>query len=337
MKGNGRSHMKTAWLYAGQGAQRQGMGKDLYEAYPAFKKVIDEAAEYTDFDLKRMMFEESEEVLSKTCYTQPCLAAFAAGVTEVLKEAVPFPDITAGLSLGEYSALYCAGVFDLESLIKTTSFRGMKMQEASENIDTLMCAVMGLTSGEVEEICTKASEKGAVSISNYNSTGQYVISGEKEAVEFAKTIAKERGAKRCMDLKTSGPFHTKFMDSAAAELSEYFKGIRLSPMNIPVVFNCTGNTLEAYLKESGSGKDTDPENASSERCEGGIKDLLIAQMTSGVRMEQTIKLLESMGVERVIEIGPGRVLSGFIKRTAKGITASNIDTAADLEKLLGNI
>ena len=321
--------MKTAWLYAGQGAQRQGMGKDLYENFPTFRKVIDEAAQYTDFDLKKVMFEESEDVLSETRYTQPCLAAFAAGVTEVLKKAaaegisdgdgniLTLPDYTAGLSLGEYSALYLAGVFDLKTLIETTSFRGKKMQEASENIETLMCAILGLTSGEVEDICAEASVKGAVSISNYNSTGQYVISGEKDAVEYAKSIAKEKGAKRCMDLKTSGPFHTKYMDSAAAELKKYLENTELSPMNIPVIFNCTGKLQEAD-------------------SESGIKDLLIAQVTHGVRMEQTIQLLESAGVERVIEIGPGRVLSGFIKRTARSIGSSYIDTAEDLEKICQN-
>ena len=310
--------MKTAWLYAGQGSQRQGMGKDMYERFPEFAKVIDESAEYTDFDLKKMMFEESMEVLSDTEYTQPCLAAFAAGVTEVLKEAGLMPDIAAGLSLGEYSALYVSGVFDLETLIRTTAFRGNIMHKASEGTDTLMCAILGMTSLQVEQVAADASSKGRVSISNYNAAGQYVLSGEKEAVEYAKELAMERGAKKCRDLKTSGPFHTPFMSEAAEELYEYLRGQKLGEMSVPVVFNSIGRPLERGLEDN----------------ETTVKALLKEQMVSGVRMEQSIRCLAAMGVTEVVEIGPGHVLTGFVRRTEPEIGSRYIDTAEQLETVI---
>ena len=305
--------MSTAWLFAGQGSQRAGMGKDLYEKYPAFKREIDLAAKQTDFDLKEMMFEAEEAELSKTKYTQPILAAFAAGTVAVLKESGKSADYLAGLSLGEYSALHAAGVFDTETLIKLTAFRGDAMQRAGEGLDTLMCAVLGMEASEVEGLCEKASEKGQVTVANYNATGQYVVSGEKAAVKYLEDLAKEAGAKRCMELKVSSAFHTSFMEPAKKELEKYLDNVTFGEMKIPVIFNTTGRPLE-------EGK--------------SIREMLERQIVSGVRMEQTIKFLASCGVTNVIEIGPGRVLSGFIKRTAPEIISVNVDSAEDLAKIL---
>ena len=203
--------MKLAFLYAGQGSQAPGMGKDLYEAYPAFRQVLDNAP--VDFDLKKTCFEG--EHLNETKYTQPCMVAFAAGVTAVLKENGIEPELAAGLSLGEYSALCAAGVWDAPTAIALAAFRGNAMAEAAKGIDSAMVAVLNLDREKLQEACDKAAGLGVVQIANYNCPGQLVIAGEKAAVEQAAAYAKELGARRCMPLNTSGPFHTKLLEPAS--------------------------------------------------------------------------------------------------------------------------
>ena len=307
--------MKTAWMFAGQGSQRVGMGKDWYEKFPTFASVLDRASALVPFDLKEVMFRGPEETLNCTAYTQPALAAFAAGVTELLREKKLRPDYVAGLSLGEYSALYASGVLDLETLMDLTSFRGQKMDEAGRGLRTKMCAILGLGEEQVTEICRKASEtcKEIVEVSNYNAVGQNVISGMETAVEEAKRLAKEAGARRCMDLKVSTAFHTSLMRPAAEALAEKLKTVQLGEMQIPVVFNATGET---------AGQEQIPE-------------LLRLQGMSGVRMVQTIRWLQKNGVERVVEIGPGHVLSGFVHRTAPEMQTVVLDAAEDLEEFTG--
>ena len=307
--------MKTAILYAGQGAQRPGMGLDLYEGYPEFSKAIDEAAAVTDFDLKSAMFGSDAALLARTEITQPALAAFAAGVTAVLSRYGIQPDYVAGLSLGEYSALQAAGVFTLDQLIRLTSFRGRAMAEAGRGIDTLMCAVLGLSSEQTEAICKKAQEETGqmVQVVNYNTVGQEVISGTKEGVRRAEELAKDMGCKRCMELKVSSAFHTSFMEGAGQALHKKFRTMNFGKMQVPVVFNCTGRELE--------GEET-------------IADLLVRQVQSPVKMRQTIEDLADHGVDIFIEVGPGHALSGFVKRAVKGAAACFIDSAADLKDVL---
>ncbi len=311
--------MKTAFLFAGQGSQKAGMGKDIYEMYPTFAAVIDRADQIVDFDLKQLMFQGPQEVLTQTQYTQPALAAFAAGITTVLKENGIVPDCAAGLSLGEYSALHAAGVFTEQDLIRVTAFRGKEMTKAAEGLDTKMCAVLGLDAKTVEDVCRQAAaETGkCVEVSNYNARGQNVISGMAEAVNAAAVLAKNAGARRCMELAVSSTFHTSLMQPVAEALGDKFEQISFGTMEFPVIFNTLGSTADK----------ADPAQ---------IKGLLQQQVMSSVRMAQSIEWMKNAGVERIIEIGPGNVLSGFVRRTVSGITVCTIDKAEDLAKVIAD-
>ena len=280
--------MKLAFLYAGQGSQHVGMGRDLYENYPAFRAVLDAAP--VDFDLKQLCFEGPEEQLNDTRYTQPCMVAFAAGLTAVLKEEGITPAYTAGLSLGEYSALHCAGVLDAQTAVSLVAFRGKAMAEAVVGRPCGMAAVVECT--------------------NFNCPGQIVISGDAAAVDKAGELAKAAGAKRVLPLKVSGPFHTSLMAPAGDALREKFKSVDFHDMEIPVLFNCLG-------REMGEG-DT-------------IPALLERQVQSSVYLEDTIRRLADLGVDTVVEIGPGKALSGFVRKTAKQIKCYPVETAQELQ------
>ena len=260
--------MKLAVLYAGQGAQHPGMGKEFYESSPAFRAAFDSAA--LDFDLHRVCFEDPDGVLNQTEYTQPCMVAFACGVTAVLAEHGVQPAYTAGLSLGEYSALEAAGVFTAKQAIELAAYRGKAMADAAKGIDCGMTAVLGLDRTALSACCEQASALGCVQICNYNCPGQLVIGGEKAAVDKAAELAKAAGARRCLPLKVSGPFHTRLMAPAGDALAERFKTERFREMQIPVLFNCLGR-----------------EKADADT----IPDLLVRQVQSSVYMEDTLRRL----------------------------------------------
>ena len=300
--------MKLAFLYAGQGAQHVGMGRDLYEIYPAFRQVLDSAP--VDFDLKTLCFDGPEDQLSDTRYTQPCMVAFAAGVTALLKEAGITPDYTAGLSLGEYSALQCAGVFDAKTAISLVAFRGQAMADAVQGRPCGMAAVLGMDRDALKAVCAEASDAGVVECTNFNCPGQIVISGDAAAVDKAGELAKAAGAKRVLPLKVSGPFHTSLMAPAGDALREKFQSVDFGAMEIHVLFNCLG--------------DLKGENDT-------IPALLERQVQSSVYLEDTIRRLAELGVDTVVEIGPGRTLSGFVKKTAKGIKCYPVETAQELQ------
>ena len=210
--------MKLAVLYAGQGAQHPGMGKEFYESSPAFRAAFDSAE--LDFDLHRVCFEDPDGLLNQTEYTQPCMVAFACGVTAVLTQQGVKPAYVAGLSLGEYSTLEAAGVFTAKQAIELAAYRGKAMAEAAKGIDCGMTAVLGLDREKLQEACRQAAGAGVVEIANYNCPGQLVIGGEQAAVDQAAALAKELGAKRCLPLKVSGPFHTSLLAPAGDALRE---------------------------------------------------------------------------------------------------------------------
>ena len=302
--------MSLAFLYAGQGSQPPGMGADLYEAHPAFRAVLDTAG--VDFDLKTTMFTDPDGVLNLTEYTQPCMVAFAAGMTALLAERGIVPGYAAGLSLGEYSALQCAGVFTAPQAISLAAFRGKAMAAAAAGRPCGMTAVLGLDREKLQEACRQAAGAGVVEIANYNCPGQLVIGGEQAAVDKAAALAKELGAKRCLPLKVSGPFHTSLLAPAGDALREKFKETAFGAMRIPVLFNCLGREM---------------------RPEDTIPALLEKQVQTSVYMEDTIRRLAELGVDTIVEIGPGKALSGFVKKTAPAIKTYAVETCADLDAL----
>ena len=304
--------MKLAILYAGQGSQHPGMGKDLYEAYPAFRAAFD-AAEL-DFDLKRTCFEDPDGVLNQTEYTQPCMVAFAVGVTAVLRENGVQADCLAGLSLGEYSALEAAGVFTAKQAVELAAYRGKAMADAAKGIDCGMTAVLNLDRDALAKCCAEAADLGVVQICNYNCPGQLVIGGEKAAVDKAAELAKAAGARRCLPLKVSGPFHTTFMAPAGDALAKRFASEAFGAMQTPVLFNCLGR------------EKTDAES---------IPALLEKQVQSSVYMEDTLRRLGELGVTDILEVGPGKALSGFVKKTlGADVHCTAVETAEELEAFL---
>lgn len=314
--------MKLAFLYAGQGSQKVGMGKDFYDEFESYRNFIDSVK--LDYDYKTLMHEGPLEELSKTENTQGCMAAFAAGVTKLLEENGIKPEAATGLSLGEYGALYAAGVFHAEEYVKLTAFRGRVMMEAAKGIACAMSAILGLESSKVEEVCktyvNSGDAKGYVTIANYNCPGQYVICGEEVAVADMENLLKEAGAKRCIRVNVSGPFHTKYMEMAGKRLLEYFAGMNMNKPLIPVAMNVTGE----YLKADES-----------------VQELLNQQVQSSVKFENDLITLLNDGFDTFVEIGPGNTLSGFLKKTAKPldkeVTVYSIDTVEDFKKVINEL
>lgn len=280
--------MKTAFVFPGQGSQFVGMGKDLAEKY------LDQANEILGFDLKKLCFEGPEEELKKTEITQPAILTVSIAAFEYLKSKnTPLPAAVAGHSLGEYSALVAASSLSFQDAVKIVYLRGKFMQEAVPLGEGSMAAILGLTKEKVEECCQKVSSFGVVSAANLNSPGQIVISGKKQAVEEAAGPCKEAGAKRVIPLQVSAPFHCSLMQPAADKLKLELDKIEIKDANIPVVANVSADFVT-------KGSD--------------IKKLLVEQVTKSVLWEDSIRKMIGDGITSFVEVGPGMVLSGLIKK-----------------------
>ena len=292
--------MKLGIIYAGQGSQVVGMGKSFYP-----REIFDQ-----NEDLKELCFNGPLEKLSYTPYTQPCMVMVATIITDLLKEHGIVPDYTAGLSLGEYSALYCAGVFKRQQVIDLARFRGKVMQEAVSEIESEMIAVLGMKEELLQDLCHQASSLGVVSISNYNCPGQLVVAGEKKAVEKVKELALENKARRVIALNTSGPFHTSLLKEASLALKERFKKETSHEMKIPVIFNTLGHEIEYQ----------------------SIPEILEKQVMSPVYFEKSIRYMIDQGVDTIIEVGPGKVLSGFVRKIDRSIQLYQVEDMESLKK-----
>lgn len=298
--------MKLGFFYSGQGSQFAGMGRDLYDREPAFRAAFDGAD--LDFDLKTVAFFDPEGVLNQTRYTQPCMAAFAAGVTNALSARGIVPDCAAGLSLGEYAALYAAGTFSQATLLRTVNFRGKAMATAASGTEFAMAAVLGTAAEEVERACRRAAAFGVAEIAAYNCPGQMVVGGTRDAVNHA---VEELGAARCRRLQTGGPFHTSLLRPAGDALRAYFAENPLPEPKIPVLFNCTGG---------------------EKRPEDTVEELLARQVWRPVYLESSIRRMAER-TDAVVAIGPGHAVAGFFRRTVPGFACFPVETAGDLDAL----
>lgn len=302
----------NAFLFPGQGSQFSGMGKNLADNFTVAKYVYEEACDALSFDIASMCFSGSDDELKLTANTQPAILTTSVAALRVLQQETDLlPAYTAGHSLGEYSALVCAGALSFTDAVRTVRLRGTYMQEAVPIGVGAMAAIMGLERSELEQICNDTAEGEVVAPANFNSPGQIVIAGHATAVNRAMTLAKERGAKRALPLPVSAPFHSSLMEPAAKRLELALQNIQVGNFNCPVV----GNVEAVPYQEQQQ-----------------VKPLLVAQVCAPVRWDESVLKMKELGVTRYIEIGPGKVLSGLAKRIAKGATVQNIADVDSLKK-----
>jgi [acyl-carrier-protein] S-malonyltransferase len=302
---------KIAFVFPGQGAQYIGMGKELFDNIEVCRNIFNIADEELNFKLSSLCFEGLEEELSITENTQPAILTTSIAALMALKERGISCDVTAGLSLGEYSALVCSGAMDFKDAVGLVKKRGRFMQEAVPMGIGTMAAILGLESNAVEEACSEARTSGIVEIANLNCPGQIVIAGEIAAVELACEKALAKGAKRAMLLSVSAPFHTSMLKPAAEKLEAELKNINLADITIPVMTNVTGSYVNS--------KDD-------------IKANLKLQVMSSVLWETIIRNMIKDGVDTFVEIGPGKVLSGFVKKIDRKLTVLNVEDLVSLDK-----
>ena len=299
---------KIAFIYPGQGAQKAGMGKDFYENSESARAVFDRASEILDLDMKELCFEENDR-LDLTEYTQAALVTTCLAMTKVVSEHGIRPDVTAGLSLGEYCAIAIAGGMSEEDAIRTVRKRGILMQNTVPAGEGAMAAVLGLEASAIEEVIADIE---GVTIANYNCPGQIVITGVTAKVEEASEKLKAAGAKRVVMLNVSGPFHSPLLKSAGEELLKELENVEIHKLEIPYVTNVTAE----YVQN-----------------EEEIKGLLGQQVSSSVRWEQSIRKMIEEGVDTFVEIGPGKTLAGFTRKISRDVAMYNIGTWEDVEKV----
>ncbi len=308
--------MKIGFVFPGQGTQTVGMGKDLYEKYDEAKKVYKKIEQVLGEDIAKLTFETSEEELNQTKNTQIAIYAMSMAILEILKTQGVQVDAAAGLSLGEYSALTCAKVISIEEGAKIVRTRGTLMQELAPKGEWAMAAIIGLEDDKVEEACSKVTE-GFVRAVNYNCPGQVVVSGEKVAVTKAMENAKALGARKAVELKTSGPFHTEKLQEASKALKKELEKITFAPCQLPVIKNLDGTP---YAEED------------------NMVEILANHVMCPVKFRKSVETMLAMGIDTFAEIGPGKTLSGFVRKVAKekelGVTVLNIENIETMESAL---
>jgi [acyl-carrier-protein] S-malonyltransferase len=306
---------KVGLIFPGQGSQSVGMGKDLDASYPIAKKVFEDANAAVGFDLAKLCFEGPEEILTLTTNAQPAIVTTSIAALRVLQKRAEFEAaFVAGHSLGEYSALVCAEALDFSDAVRTVRKRGEFMQAAVPVGTGAMAAIIGLDLKEVEALCQQVNtEANVVTLANLNSPGQYVISGHTQAVNDVIALAKEKGAKRAILLAVSAPFHCALMRPAAEHLEKVLHSMHFRNLTIPLI-----NNAEASIMTSGE----------------AARDALVRQMYKSVQWERTIRLMLARGVATFIEVGPGKVLSGLLKRIDKNANGLNVYDVETLEKVI---
>jgi [acyl-carrier-protein] S-malonyltransferase len=307
--------MSIAFIYPGQGSQYVGMGKDLFENFKEAEEIYLKSNKLLGFKLSEVSFEGPEEKLKQTYITQPAIFVHSWVITRLLQGKLDC-SFTAGHSLGEYTALVYAGALTFEDGLKLVKLRGELMQKAGEEQKGTMAAVIGLKPSEVENLCSEASVSGIVQIANYNSPGQIVISGSVEGVKRAMELAKEKGARKVVELVVHGAFHSPLMEPASEELKAVLDSTEFGRVKFPVYSNVTGKAVT-------------PDSRAEE-----IKKLLYRQLTSSVRWEERVLNMISAGAKEFVEIGPGKVLQGLVKRINGSVSIRGFDKSEDLKSIL---
>ena len=299
---------KIAFMFPGQGAQYVGMGKDFYETIPVSRQMYELAGKASGLDVEALCFNENEQI-HITEYTQIAMLATEVAMLKAVEEKGLKPDVTAGLSLGEYGALVASGVMGPEDVFRVVRMRGIYMQEAVPH-GGAMVAVLGLDTAVIEKICEETP--GMVSVANYNCPGQIVVTGEEDAINSAVEKLTEAGAKRCVTLKVSGPFHSPLLAGAGKKLAKELEQVTIGEIQVPYIANVTADYV------------TDKET---------VKGLLEKQVSSSVRWQQTIERMIADGVDTFVEIGPGKTLSGFMRKINREMKVYNVEKIEDLTKL----
>ena len=299
---------KTVFMFPGQGAQYIGMGKDFYEQIPVCREMFELAGRASGLDVAALCFEENEQI-NITEYTQIAMLATEVAILKAVEERGIRPDITGGLSLGEYGALAAGGVMSEEDVFRIVRKRGIYMQEAVPS-GGAMTAVLGLDTETIEKICAETA--GTVSIANYNCPGQIVITGEESAVQAASEKLTAAGAKRCVPLKVSGPFHSAMLAGAGEKLAKELESVEIHDIAVPYIANVTAD----YVTDKSE-----------------VKPLLQKQVSSSVRWQQSVERMIADGADTFIEIGPGKTLSGFMRKISRDVKVCNVEKVEDLEKL----